>query len=247
MIVDDEPLARRRVRDLAGRHDDVEVIGEAEDGVSAIREIASRQPDLVFLDVQMPGMDGFEVLENLDRPLPIIIFTTAYETYALRAFEVSAVDYLLKPVDEERFDEAVRSARAALAKEPEAWNERIAALLARLERREQSLRRIVVKEEGRVSFVDVRDVDWFEASGNYVNVHANRATHLIRTTMAALEARLDHRTFVRIHRRTIVNVTKIEEMQVRFRGNYAVLLRTGEELELSRAYKEQLRVALGDF
>jgi two-component system LytT family response regulator len=246
MVVDDEPLARRRVRDLASRHDDVEVIGEAEDGVSAIREIAAARPDLVFLDVQMPGIDGFEVLENLDR-VPLIIFTTAYEAYALRAFEVSAVDYLLKPVDEERFDEAVRRARGSLAKEPEAWNERIAALLSRHERREQSLRRIVVKEEGRVSFVDVRDVDWFEAAGNYVNVHTNRATHLIRTTMAALESRLDHRAFVRIHRRTIVNVARIEELQVRFRGNYAVRLKTGEELELSRAYKEQLRSAIGDF
>jgi two-component system LytT family response regulator len=212
-----------------------------------LRELLTREFALILLDVQMPGMDGFEVLENLDPPLPLIIFTTAYESYALRAFEVSAVDYLLKPVDEERFDEAVRRARAALLKKPEEWDERIAALLSRLERREQSLRRIVVKEEGRVFFVDVRDVDWFEAAGNYVNVHTNRVTHLIRATMAALESRLDHRSFVRIHRRSIVNVAKIQELQARFRGSYAVVLKTGEELEVSRAYREQLRSAIGDF
>jgi two-component system LytT family response regulator len=242
VIVDDEPLARRRIRDLLERYDDIDVAGEAEDGMKAVAEVSRQRPDLLFLDVQMPGMDGFEVLESLDAPRPLIVFTTAYDTYALRAFEVSAVDYLLKPIDEERFHDAIGRVRNHSRSDS---TERIAALLARLEHRDKSLRRIVVKEDGRVFFVDVRDVDWFEAAGNYVNVHANRATHLIRTTMSALEDRLDRRTFVRIHRRTIVNVARIHELQARFRGTYAVVLKSGETLELSRAYKEQLGGAIG--
>ena len=244
LIVDDEPLARRRVRDLLGRFDSITVAGEAEDGISAIRDITAMRPDLVFLDVQMPGMDGFEVIEHLDAPRPRIIFTTAYENYALRAFEVSAVDYLLKPIDEERFDQAVLRARAAI---PGEWDGRVTALLQRLERREKSMRRVVIKEPGRVFFIETRDVDWFEAAGNYVRVHANGAAHLIRSTMQALEQSLDPRAFVRIHRRAIVNVSRIAELQSQFRGSYSVILKTGEELELSHAYRGRLQAVIGEF
>ena len=248
LIVDDEPLARRRIRDLLGDFPGIDVAGESEDGLAAIRDVMALRPDVIFLDVQMPGIDGFEVIEHLDAPLPVIIFTTAHESYALRAFEVSAVDYLLKPIDRHRFEEAVARATTALASARyELWNDRIKALLARIERRDQTLRRIIVKEGGRVFFVETRDVNWFEAAGNYVRVHVNGAAHLVRMTMQSLDERLDRRAFVRIHRRAIVNVSRIAELQTRFRGGYAVVLKSGEKLELSQAYREELHVAMGEF
>jgi two-component system, LytTR family, response regulator len=248
LIVDDEPLARRRIRELLARASGIIVAGEAEDGLEAIEAVAELRPDLMFLDVQLPGMDGFDVITALDPPLPVIIFTTAYETYALRAFEVSAVDYLLKPIDEERFDAALGRARSALANSRhEAWDDRITDLLTRIDRREKSLRRIVVKTEGRVFLVDARNVDWFEAAGNYVSVHVNGAVHLIRATMQKLEQTLDGRSFVRIHRRTIVNVAKIAELHPRFRGSYAVILKSGDELEMAASYRGQLHAVIGDF
>ena len=239
LIVDDEPLARQRIRDLL---DDADVF-EAEDGPSALSAVAENKPDLIFLDVQMPGMDGFEVIEHLEPPLPMIIFTTAYEAYALRAFEVSAVDYLLKPIDANRFEAAMNRVRTPNAR----IDERITALLARIEKRDKSLRRIVVKEESRVFFVETRSVDWFEAAGNYVRVHVNGTSHLIRSTLQSLEASLDTRTFARIHRSAIVNVARIVELQPKFRGHYAVVLKSGEELEMSAAYRDQLKAAIGDF
>ena len=247
VIVDDEPLARRRVRDLLAEENDFAVAGECEDGFQALERIPALRPDVVFLDVQMPGMSGFEVLEHLDAPMPIIVFTTAYETYAVRAFEVSALDYLLKPLHAGRFREAVARVRSALSGDRAASSERIAALLGRLDKREDVLRRIVVKDRGRVFFIDVRDVDGLEAAGNYVRVHTAGAAHLVRTTLQALEAKLDPRLFVRIHRSVIVNVQRIAELQARFRGDYAVVLKSGKTFELQRAYRDKLRAVVGEF
>jgi two-component system, LytTR family, response regulator len=248
LIVDDEPLARRRIRDLLGAFKEITIAGEAEDGPEAIRAIGQLRPDLVFLDVQMPGIDGFDVLEQLDPPLPLIVFTTAFENYAIRAFEVSAVDYLLKPIDEERFAKAIRRARETLATAThERWGDPLTALLARIDRREKSLRRIIIKTDERVFFVEARDVDWFEAAGNYVRVHVGGAAHLIRSTMQALEESLDRRAFVRVHRSAIVNVTRIAELRPRMRGSYTIALKSGEELELSPAYRDHLQAAIGNF
>jgi two-component system, LytTR family, response regulator len=248
LIVDDEPLARRRIRELLERCEGIEVAGEAEDGLEAAHAVAEMRPDLLFLDVQLPAMDGFDVIAALEPPLPLIIFTTAYETYALRAFEVSAVDYLLKPVEEERFHAAVARARTAFATNSQgAWSDRIRSLLTRLDRREKRLSRIVVKEEGRVLLVDTRDVEWFESAGNYVRIHLRDGAHLIRATMHSLEQSLDGRAFVRIHRSTIVNLSRVAELQPRARGTYAVILKSGAELELSAAYRGQLEAAIGSF
>lgn len=247
VIVDDEPLARRRVRDLLADEQDFAIAGEFESGPDALQQIPALRPDVIFLDVQMPGMSGFEVLEQLEAPLPMIVFATAYETYAVKAFEVSAVDYLLKPLDAARFREAIARVRAALAGDRAEWTQRVSTLLARLERRDDVMRRLVVKSGSRVFFIDVRDVDWFEAAGNYVSVRSAGASHLVRVTMHTLEEKLDPRVFVRIHRSVIVNVQRIAELEARFRGDYSVVLKGGKRFDLQRAYRDRLRAVVGDF
>lgn len=243
IIIDDEPLARQRIRDLLAS-EDVLLIGECEDGLQALQAISEQHPDLVFLDVQMPGVDGFELLRLLEPPRPMIIFTTAFEAYAVRAFDEHALDYLLKPIDAARFR---ASLARATARTRDDWSERLGGLLARLERQPQLLRRLVVKTPGRAFFVETRDVDWFEAAGNYVRVHAGGEAHLVRMTMQALEQRLDPRAFARIHRSTIVNVARVAELQTGFRGDYDVVLKSGARLPMQRAYHDRLRAALGDF
>lgn len=243
IVVDDEPLARQRIRDLLAA-EDVLVIGECEDGLQALQAISEQHPDLIFLDVQMPGVDGFELLRLLEPPRPMIIFTTAFEAYAVRAFDEHALDYLLKPIDAARFRESLARATAQTRDD---WSERLGGLLARLERQPQLLRRLVVKTPGRVFFVETRDVDWFEAAGNYVRVHTGGEAHLVRMTMQTLEQRLDPRAFARIHRSTIVNVGRVAELQAGFRGDYDVILKSGARLPMQRAYHDRLRAALGDF
>ncbi len=243
IVVDDEPLARQRIRDLLAA-EDVLVIGECEDGLQALQAISEQHPDLIFLDVQMPGVDGFELLRLLEPPRPMIIFTTAFEAYAVRAFDEHALDYLLKPIDAARFRESLARATARTRDD---WSERLGGLLARLERQPQLLRRLVVKTPGRVFFVETRDVDWFEAAGNYVRVHTGGEAHLVRMTMQTLEQRLDPRAFARIHRSTIVNVGRVAELQAGFRGDYDVILKSGARLPMQRAYHDRLRAALGDF
>ena len=248
VIADDEPLARRRVRDLLAEESDVEVVAECEDGIETLRVVPAARPDLLFLDVQMPGLDGFDVLSALDpADRPAIVFTTAYESYAVRAFDEHALDYLLKPLDAARFRDAMARVRQMLATSREGWSARIAELLARVERREQHLRRIVVKDGGRVFFVETRDVDWLEAAGNYVRLHVGQETHLVRMTMQSIEQRLDPRAFARIHRSIIVNAARVAELQPAFRGEYDVLLKGGTKLRMQRAYHDRLRAALGDF
>ena len=243
LIVDDEELARQRLQRLLAAETDVEIIGEASDGVQAVDSIRRLMPDLVFLDVQMPEVDGFAVLERLrPRPAPAIIFVTAHDDYALRAFDVHAVDYLRKPFDAARFKEAFARARQRLAGVgAEDQARKIDALLAQVEAQPpRSRERLMVRTDGRLYFVRIDDIDWIEAAGNYVKLHVGRDTHLMRETMMGIEKMLDPTRFLRIHRSAIVNLDRVREMQPWFSGEYTVILRDGTQLRLSRVYRERL-------
>ena len=243
VLVDDEPLARERLRSLLEGEPDVAVVAECADGVEAVAAVTGERPDLVFLDVQMPGMDGFEVLDALDpATLPAVVFVTAYDRYALKAFDVHAVDYLLKPFDRERFTAALERARLDLR--ADAAGRRILALVADLRRERRPQQRIVVKTAGRVFFLRPTEVDWMEAAGNYVRLHVGKETHLVRETMKGLEERLDPDTFVRIHRSRIVNLDRVRELQPWFHGEHLIVLETGEELTTSRRHSARLQQLL---
>lgn len=248
LIVDDEPLARQRIRNLLKDEPDIEVVGECADGGEAVASIRDLRPDLVFLDVQMPVLDGFGVLEAVGpERMPAVIFVTAYDRYAIQAFEVNALDYLLKPFDRDRFRRALERARAQLGREPPAEvGERLAAAAedARGAGR-KTLDRIVIKSGGRVFFLRAEEIDWIEAAGNYLRIHAGGEMHLLRETMSGLEARLDPQTFLRIHRSTIVNIERIQELQPLFHGDYVVILRDGTQLNLSRGYKQRFQELFG--
>jgi len=238
LIVDDEPLAIAAIRNLLRSHPDVEIAGECQSGADAIAAIQSAPPDLVFLDVQMPEVDGFAVLEAIGRDrMPHVVFVTAYDQYAVRAFEVHALDYLLKPFDRERFEEALERARRRLESHPQ-WTERVLAMLR--EGRSEYLERLIIRTGGRVFFVNAREIDWIEAQGNYVNLHAGANTWLFRESLGSLEARLDPRRFRRIHRSTMVNLDSIREMRPCFHGDYEVVLRNGITLKLSHRYRGNL-------
>jgi two-component system LytT family response regulator len=241
VVVDDEPIARARLLALLGTESDVEVVGESSGGRAAVELIDRMTPDLVFLDVQMPQMDGFEVARALKASTPAVVFVTAYEEYALRAFEIHALDYLLKPFSPERFRAALSHARAQLSERHEtSLGRHVLSLLPGAAPR-PARDRLVVKAAGRIHFVRTADIDWCEASGNYVRLHAGSDTHLVRETMSRLEAGLDPARFARIHRCTIVNVDRIQELRHTPGGEYAVVLTDGTELALSRGYREALQ------
>ena len=252
LIVDDEPAARARIRRLLGDESNVEIVGECGDGDSAVKAVAELSPDVLFLDIQMPESDGFDVLERLERkPHPLVVFVTAYDQYALRAFEVHALDYLLKPFDAERFRAAFARVRERLANNERTEERLVRALLdelragrGELERlvkgEPRYIERIMVRSQGRITFLRVADLDFLEASGNYVKLHTAKGSHLIRETLSGLEARLDPAQFVRIHRSTIVNLDRVREMQPWFSGDYLVLLHSGAKLKLSRSYREAM-------
>jgi two-component system LytT family response regulator len=239
LIVDDEPLARRRLRTLLRSEPRVEIVGEADDGDRAVEAIRRLAPDLVWLDVQMPGLDGFGVLEAIGPDaVPGVVFVTAHDAYALRAFEAHAVDYLLKPFDRARLRESVdRAIRLAGSDD---LHRRLAELVADVVRR-RPLRRLVVRSSGRIYFVGVHEIDWLEAAGHYVTLHVGRDTHLIRDTMSRLEARLDPDRFARIGRGTIVNIDAIREIRPAFHGDLDVVVKTGVRLRASRSYAARLR------
>ena len=239
LIVDDEPLARDRIREMLKEHPEVEVIGEPRNGREAIDAVANQNPDLVFLDVQMPDFDGFDVLLNLNvARLPLIIFVTAYDQYALRAFDVHAVDYLTKPFDRKRFAEAVDHAKVFMkgAKEPD--TARILNMLQELKVNSRYLERFAIKNGETLFFVRAEDVDAIEAQGNYVRLNLARASHLLRDTLNNIESQINPRMFVRIHRRTIVNIDRIKEVQTWGRGEYRVVLASGAHYTLSRTYRQ---------
>ena len=253
--MDDEPVARRRLRRLLRTAPDVDVVGESADGAAAVEAVRALTPDLVLLDVQMPELDGFGVLQNLARAepggkgrtqMPEVIFVTAHDRYAVRAFEVHALDYLLKPVDADRLARALEHARVRLLERQRApVDPRLLALLQDLAAERRYLTRIPVKSEGRVLVVDLADVDWVGAADNYVILHAGPREHLMRDTMGRLERELDPDRFVRIHRSAIVQIDRIRELVSDFHGDFEVVLRDGTRLTLSRSYRAKVETALG--
>jgi two-component system LytT family response regulator len=272
LIVDDEALARQRVRRLLQNEADVEVVGEAGTGREAVTMINDLNPDLVCLDVQMPELDGFGVLQELDgNAVPMVLFVTAYDEHAQRAFDVHAVDYVLKPVDADRFRAAFDRARTQKAHAAAA--ERLNDLLATVRRLADGgtasadalagastgangtngnaatngryASRILVKHDGRMFFVKTTEIDWIEADRNYVKLHVGKAAHTIRDRISHLEETLDPRLFARIHRSTIVNLNRVREMQQWFSGDYVVILEDGTRLRLSRHYRDRVEKQVG--
>jgi two-component system LytT family response regulator len=264
LIVDDERMARKRLRTLLAAEADVEIVGEASNGLDAVRAIGELAPDVVFLDVQMPELDGFAVVDRIGvERMPVVVFVTAFDAYALKAFEVHALDYLTKPFDRERFQATLRRARehvqlralhrtggtspaAAAAAgglaaiDPE-LNRRLVALLEEMDRRKQVIGRILVKTGGRALFLRAAEIDWVEAAGNYVRLHIGRDVHTLHEGLSSIEAKLDPQHFLRIHRSTIVNVARIRELQPWFHGDSILILRDGTKLTVSRTYRDALK------
>lgn len=250
LIVDDEPLARERIREMLKTETDIEFIGEAANGGEAIENIRANKPDIVFLDIQMPDMDGFRVLELLEEEIlsqiPAIIFVTAYDQYALRAFEFHALDYLLKPFDRERFSDTLSRAQAHISNQQNKAepNQRIMNLLEKMTAERDYLEWLTVKKDERIVLLRVADVRWVQAQGNYVSLKFTDKSELLRETMDKLESQLDPRTFVRIHRSTIININQIKELQVWARGEYRVMTHSGKAFTLSRSYRHRLSAFL---
>jgi len=248
LIVDDEPLARERVKRFLRDEKDVSIIGECGNGADAVKAIRSERPDLVFLDIQMPEKNGFEVIRSLDgKQLPTVVFVTAYDQYALQAFDVHALDYLLKPFNRDRFQRAVDRAREQIDDRRRGdLDERLTSLIENLKTDKKYLDRLVVKTVGRVFFLKTDEIDWIEAAGNYVRLHVGRESHMIRETMNGIETKLDPEKFIRIHRSTVVHIDRIKELHPMFSGDYAVMLRDGTELALSRNYRERFLELFGN-
>lgn len=246
LIVDDEPLGRDRITSLLDSIPDAEVVGECETGAQAVQAIAEHSPDLVFLDVQMPEVDGFGVIESLPADAaPAIIFVTAYDEYAIKAFEVHACDYLLKPFDADRFAAAFRHVAQRIRTErTNEAGERLASRLEQLERSRPPRRRLPIRSRGRVYFLDIDEIDWLEAADNYVKVHARGEAHLVRQTLQRMDELLSPSGFIRIHRSAIVNSARIREVQPWFNGEYMVLLRDGTKVTTSRTYRDNLQALM---
>jgi len=231
LIVDDEPLARSNLLVLLKRDPDIEIVGEASSGAQAILDIQNKAPDLVFLDVQMPECDGFDVLEQLGAELPpTIVFVTAYDQYAVRAFETGALDYLLKPFDNARFEKTLTRVKDVFAGQD--------GIVKRAQR-------LAIKTAGQIVFVNLSEIDWIEAADYYSCLHVGSRTHLLRRSMADLEAELDHSRFCRVHRSTIVNLERVTGLKLDGDGEHRVVLHDGTRLRLSRAYRKELQSRLG--
>lgn len=253
LIIDDEPLARRNLRLLLEKDPQIEILDECRNGREAVKAINAMSPDLIFLDIQMPEMDGFDVLERVgSKKVQAIIFVTAFDQYALKAFDVHALDYLLKPFDDERFAHALERAKRQIeAREIDRLSQRLLALLEGRESERKGskqqpdyLTRLMVKVAGRVTLLKVEEIDFIEADGNYAKLHVGRKSHLLREKMHDLEGRLDPAKFVRIHRSVIVNLDRIKEMHPHFNGDYIVVLEDGRKLRLSRTRRENLEARL---
>lgn len=247
LLVDDEPLAREMLKEMLQGDPHAAIVGESVNGREALEAIRAHAPDLLFLDVQMPELGGFEVLAALEQvQIPHVVFVTAYDQYAVRAFEVHALDYLLKPFDQERFDISWQRAKAQIIRDRNGGtDQRILALLEELKAGSKYLDRLVIKAAGRIYFLETDEIDWIEAEGNYVSVHSAKKSHLLRETISSLESQLNPKKFVRIHRSSIVRIDRIKEMQPWFHGEYRILLQNGTLLTLSRNYRDKLQEALG--
>ena len=252
LIIDDEPLARRNLRVLLEKDPQIEILEECRNGREAVKAINTHSPDLIFLDIQMPELDGFDVLARVGpEHIHAIIFVTAFDQYALKAFDVHALDYLLKPFDDERFAHALQRAKSQIeAREIDRLSKRLLALLEEREgersvsKQQDYLTRLMIKVSGRVVLLKVEEIDFIEADGNYAKLHVGRKSHLLREKMHDLEARLDPSKFVRIHRSAIVNLDRIKEMHPHFNGDYVVVLEDGRQLKLSRSRRENLETRL---
>jgi len=241
LIVDDEPLARRGVRARLEQQRDIEIVGECRNGREAVAAIRRTAPDLVFLDLQMPGLGGFDVVAEIGpERMPMVVFVTAHDEHAIRAFEVQAVDYLLKPIDEGRFGRALDRVRSRMSERADgSFSRRLAALLAA-----GTAQRIAVRDRGRIVLLAAKDIDCVEAEGDYASLRVGEKTYLVRETMGAMEARLGA-GFLRIHRSAIVNAARIRELRPQPNGEFVVVLHSGLELRASRGYADRLRAAIG--
>jgi len=246
VVGDDEPLARERIRNLLSSEPDVEVVRECRDGHEILQALEELAPDLLFLDVAMPELDGFGVLELAPKtPAPAVIFTTAYDTYAIRAFDANALDYLLKPFDEVRFRKALARARQHIDLQRKSRSNtevpyKPTATPTNKTAEQRAMDRLVFKSGGRIVFIQADEIEWVEASGNYVNVHVGKESHLLRETMNIFESKLDPRHFLRIHRSIIVNCDRIREVQPCNGSEYVVILKNGKELSLGRTYRDRI-------
>jgi two-component system LytT family response regulator len=252
LIVDDEPLARRNLRLLLEQDPQIEIIDECRNGREAVAALKNLSPELLFLDIQMPELDGFDVLAAVGpKQIQAIIFVTAFDQYALKAFEVHALDYLLKPFDDARFQKALDKAKSQIEqRQLDHLSRKLLALLDDRERTHEDgrpkpyLNRLMVKLANRVVLLKVAEIDWIEADGNYAKLHVGRKSHLLREKMHDLEAQLNPKKFVRIHRSIIVNLDRIKEMHPHFNGDYVVVLDDGAQLKLSRSRREHLEARL---
>lgn len=249
IIVDDEPLAREGIRTFLGEEPDVEIVGECADGASAVRAVEKRRPDLLFLDVQMPRLNGFDVLTAISpEAMPLVIFTTAHDAHAIRAFDVNALDYLLKPFKQARFKTALQRAREQLAARASAGPEpRLATLLAGLRLPARSGPRILVKSPDHILFLKAEEIDHIEAAGNYLVLHAGKDRHIIRDTMAAMEVRLEPAGFMRLSRSAMVNLNRIAQLEPLVSpGEFCVILKSGARLNMTCSLSElQRRMGIG--
>jgi len=259
LIVDDERLARETLRLLLKNHKQVEIIGECENGSEAVKVLQKEALDLVFLDIQMPELNGFDVIQKVGpEKMPVVIFVTAYDQYALQAFEARALDYLLKPFDDERFDQALERAIERIhQRQVGELSTRLVDLIGsktdsgtmRVNNEPSKgsfLERIMIKERGSMFFIKVDEIDWVEAAGDYVSIHVGPKSHLLRETMSGLMKKLNPRQFVRVHRSSIVKVDSIRELKPYFHGDYIIILKNGKELKLSRRYWDQVEKVLGN-
>jgi two-component system LytT family response regulator len=243
LIVDDEPLARERIRSLLKAEPDFELVAECANGTEAVAAVKEKRPDLVFLDIQMPGMDGFEALRAIGKDaMPVVIFVTAFDQHALKAFEIHALDYLLKPFKVARFQETLKRARASVAsRQSDGIPKGLLELIERVSGKPPApdyLGRIAVKTSDRTFFVKTSQIDYIEAAGNYLVLHAGKENHVVRETLTALEEKLDPKKFIRINRSTMVNVEQIKELQPLFKGEHIVVLQNGKQLSLTRGIRE---------
>lgn len=256
VIVDDEPLARETLRLLLRKDPEVEIVGEFGNGGATLRFFRNHEADLLFLDIQMPGMSGFDVLENIaPARMPIVIFVTAFDKHAIHAFEVNALDYLLKPFDDARFEKALERGKAQFHQQVIGnLGQRMMSLIETVRepapmsslnsQSERMLTRFMIKESGRIFFLRAEEVDWIEAADYYIKLHVGRKTHFLRETMNDIHARLDPTQFARVHRSAIVNLDRVKELQQHFNGDYVVMLNDGTELKLSRSRRAQIERVL---
>lgn len=245
-IVDDEPLARKRIEKLLSKDSEVVITKTCANGQEAIEYLKSEDIHILFLDIQMPKLSGFDVLNQVKlKNVPAIIFTTAFDEYAVQAFEYSAIDYLLKPFDNKRFEQALAKAKhRVMHAHTDEFTKRLEKLLNQMESGKKYLKRIMIRASDRVYFINVENIEYIEAEGNYVGIHANGKKHLLRETMTNMEKRLHPEHFVRIHRSMIININEIAELQPWFHGDHLVILRSGQKVTMSRNYKKNLQSLL---